>query len=75
MKSPTILIGILLIAIGIMGLAYEGFTYTKREKVAELGPLQVTENTRKTVYFPPIYGVLSLGAGIVLVVIGRRNLK
>lgn len=74
MKSLTTTIGIILIILGVVALAYEGFTYTKHEKVAEIGNLQVTADTQKTVYFSPIWGVVSLGAGIVLVVVGRRNM-
>jgi len=73
MKSTTGLLGIVLILVGVVLLAYQGFTYTKREKVAQLGDLQVTADTQKTVYFPPIVGGVSLVAGIILVVISRRN--
>lgn len=73
MKATTTMIGILLILVGIVALAYQGFTYTKHEKVAQLGDLQVTADTQKTVYFPPILGGLSLVAGIVLVVVARKN--
>jgi uncharacterized membrane protein len=73
MRSTMSLIGIILIIAGIVFLAYQGFTYTKQEKVAEIGDLQVTANTQKTVYFPPILGGGMLVAGIVLVVLGRRN--
>jgi len=73
MKSPITIIGTLLIIIGIITLAYEGFTYTKREKVAEIGDLSITADTQKTVYIPPIFGGLSLVAGIILVVAGRKE--
>jgi len=72
MKAMTNLAGILLIVFGAVTLAYHGFTYTKPEKVAQIGPLEVTSNTEKTVYFPPILSGLCLAAGIVLVVVGRR---
>jgi len=73
MKPLINLVGILLIIFGIVTLAYQGFTYTKHEKVAEVGSLEVTANTEKTVYFPPILGGLCLVAGVVLVIIGRRG--
>jgi uncharacterized membrane protein len=73
MKSLLSIIGILLIIVGITALAYQGFTYTKLEKVLQIGDLQVTADTQKTVYFPPILGGLSVVAGIVLVVIGRKK--
>jgi uncharacterized membrane protein len=74
-KSTTTLIGILFILVGIVALAYQGFTYTKHEDVGSIGNLQVSENTQKTVYFPPALGGLSLVAGVVLVLVGRKNLK
>ncbi|MEO8401123.1 MAG: DUF3185 domain-containing protein [Gammaproteobacteria bacterium] len=73
MKSLTNIVGIILIIVGILALAYQGFTYTQHEKVAQIGDLQVTADTQKTVYFPPIFGGLSLVAGIVLVVVARRK--
>ena len=74
MKSMTSTIGIILMIIGILTLAYGGFTYTKQEKVAEIGNVQVTADTQKTVYFPPLFGGLSFVAGLVLVVVGRKRM-
>lgn len=71
MRSLTNLVGILLIIFGIVILGYQGFTYTKREKVAQIGDLQVTADTQKTVYFPPIIGGASIVVGVILVLIGR----
>jgi preprotein translocase subunit SecG len=74
MKSTTALVGTLLIVIGIIALAYQGFTYTKHEKVAQIGDLQVTADTQKTVYFPPIFGGLFLVTGIILVIVSNKKL-
>lgn len=73
MKSISTVIGIILIILGIASLAYQGITYTQREKIAQIGAIQVTADTQKTVYFPPLLGGLSLVAGIILVVIGRNK--
>lgn len=73
MKSLTMLVGIILILLGIASLTYQGFTYTSREKVAQLGSLQVTADTQKTVYLSPVLGGASILAGIVLVVVGRKK--
>lgn len=73
MKSIVTLFGILLIVVGIATLGYQGFTYTKREQVAQLGDLKVTADTEKTVHFPPYLGGISLVVGIVLVVVGRKR--
>jgi hypothetical protein len=73
MKSLSNILGILLILFGIVALAYQGITYTKREKVAQIGSVEITADKDKTVTFPPMLGGLSLIAGIVLVVVGRRQ--
>lgn len=71
--KPPVIIGVILIAIGIIALAYGGFTYTTREKVIDAGPLQVSADKQKTVPFPPIIGAISLIGGIVLVATGSRK--
>lgn len=73
MKALVTTIGILLIVFGIVTLGYHGFTYTKQEKVAQFGTIQLTTNTKKQVYFPPILGGLSFIAGIALVFAGRKK--
>ena len=70
---PIALIGIVFIVIGIIALAYQGFTYTTNEKVVDLGPLKVEAKREKTIPLPPVLGVLALGAGVVLVVMGARG--
>ncbi len=70
---PAGIIGIILIIIGVIALAYGGFSYTKREKVIDAGPLQVSADKQKTVPLPPILGGLCLVGGIVLVVAGNRR--
>lgn len=75
MKSITGIIGLILIIIGILTLGYQGFTYTQHEKVAEVGNIQITADTQKTVYFPPILGGASLIVGVVLVIVGIRYSK
>jgi hypothetical protein len=72
-RGITNIVGIILIIVGILGLAYQGFTYTQREKVAQIGDLKVTADKEKTVYFPPILGGASLVAGVVLVALARRG--
>jgi hypothetical protein len=54
-------------------IAYGGITYTKREKIIDAGPLQVSADKEKTIPFPPILGGICLVGGIVLVVAGNRR--
>ncbi len=70
---PAGIVGIILIIIGIVAIAYGGITYTKREKVIDAGPLQVSADREKTIPFPPIVGGICLVGGIVLVVVGNRQ--
>jgi hypothetical protein len=70
---PKIIIAIILIALGIAAFAYQGITYTTREKVVDLGPLQVTAEKTKTLPLPPIMGVIALVGGIVLLVMGSKK--
>lgn len=71
--KPTILLAIMLIALGIIAFGYEGFNYTTREKVVDIGPLQVTTEKSKTLPLPPIVGAIALAGGIVLLVIGSKK--
>ena len=72
MKTYT-LIGIILIVIGIAAFAYQGITYTTREKVVDIGPIQMTADKTKTIPLPPIVGGIALVGGIVLLVVGSRK--
>ena len=72
MKTNTML-AIMLIAIGVLALTYQGITYTTKEKVIDLGPLQMTAEKQKTLPLPPIVGIVTLVGGIVLLVMGRKN--
>jgi hypothetical protein len=70
---PKIIIAIILIALGIVAFAYQGITYTTREKVVDLGPIQVTAEKTKTLPLPPIVGAIALVSGIVLLVMGSKK--
>jgi hypothetical protein len=66
-------IGIVLIILGILALGYQGFTYVTQEKVADVGPVQVTTERERTVWIPPIVGGAALIAGIALVALGGKR--
>ena len=67
------LVGILLIVVGVIGLAYGGITYTRKEKVVDIGPIQATAEKHERIPLPPIVGGLSLAAGVVLLVAGAKR--
>jgi hypothetical protein len=75
--KPAGILGIVLIVIGVIALAYQGITYTTHEKkkVIDLGPLQVdaTVEKQRTIPLPPILGVVALASGVVLLVVGGRK--
>jgi hypothetical protein len=72
MKSTAIL-GIVLIVLGALALAYQGFSYTRREKVLDIGPIHATADTQEHVPVPPIVGGLALAAGVVLLFMGAKR--
>jgi drug/metabolite transporter (DMT)-like permease len=71
--KPITWAGILLIVLGGLALAYQGFTYTHREKVLDLGPIHATADQHERVSIPPIIGGLALLGGVVLLVAGTRK--
>jgi uncharacterized membrane protein HdeD (DUF308 family) len=71
--KPVTLVGIALIILGVLALAYQGITYTTREKVIDLGPLKASVDKEKNIPLPSIVGVLALAGGVVLVIVGARK--
>jgi hypothetical protein len=67
------ILGIALLVLGILALAYQGITYTKTEKVLEVGPITATKETKKTIPLPPVLGGVAVVGGIVLLVAGARR--
>ena len=66
-------LGIVLLVVGVISLAYQGFTYTTQRKVVDLGPIQATKTEHHTLPLPPILGALALIGGVVVLVSDRRN--
>jgi hypothetical protein len=71
--KPLAIVGVILIVLGIVALAYQGITYTTREKVIDLGPLKASVEKEKTIPLPPILGGLAIAAGVFLVWVGGRR--
>jgi hypothetical protein len=70
---PAGIVGIILIIIGVIAFAMGGISYTKREKVIDAGPLQISADKEKTIPLPPVLGGICLVGGIVLVIVGTRQ--
>ena len=71
MRSATA-IGLALVVLGIIALVYQGITYTTREKVVDIGPIQATKKEHKTIPLPPVLGVIALVGGVVLIARDRK---
>ena len=67
------ILGIILIVLGALGLAYGGFSYTRRRETVSLGPLSATVEQRESVPVPPILGGIALIAGVALLFMGKRK--
>ena len=67
------LIGMVLIVVGVLALAFGGFQYTTRERVVDLGPLKVDADKQHSVPIAPIAGVAALVGGIVMVMAGSKS--
>jgi hypothetical protein len=71
--KPNMWIAIILIVLGALALAYQGFTYTHREKVVDLGPIHATADKQERVSIPPILGGLALAGGVILLLVASRK--
>ena len=71
--KPISWVGILLIVLGALVLAYQGINYTRQKKVFDVGSVHLTTETHERIPLPPILGGLGLAGGVVLLVIGARN--
>ena len=67
------LFAVILIAVGIVALTYQGITFTTREKSVDLGPVHVMTDKTRTIPLPPIVGAIALVGGIVLLVTGSKR--
>ena len=71
--KPVMLVGVALIILGVVALAYQGITYTTREKIIDIGPLKASVDKEKSSPLPPIVGGLALAGGVILVIVGARR--
>ena len=67
------LVGVLLIVVGVLVLAYQGINYTRQKKVLDVGSVHLTTETHERISLPPILGGLALVGGVVLLVMGASN--
>ena len=70
---PLAIVGMVLIVLGAVALAYQGITYTTNEKVIDLGPLKVEAKKEKTIPLPPVLGGVAVVVGVVLLIASSRG--
>lgn len=66
-------LGIILIVLGAAMLVWTGFTYTKKEKVVDAGPIEISADKKKSVNWPPYAGAVLLVGGVLLVALSKRD--
>jgi hypothetical protein len=71
--KPMSWVGILLIVLGALVLAYQGINYTRQKKVLDVGSVHLTKETHERIPLPPILGGLALAGGVVLLVMGSSS--
>jgi drug/metabolite transporter (DMT)-like permease len=71
--KPAAVVGVVLILLGVLGLVLGGFSFTQKEKVLDIGPIEATADEKETLPIPPIVGVLAVLGGVVLVATSARR--
>jgi hypothetical protein len=72
-QSMAKTLGIVLIVLGVLAFLLQGISYTTREKVVDLGPVEVTKEQERTIPLPPLLGGIALAGGIALVAVGGKR--
>jgi hypothetical protein len=71
--KPLTVGGAVLLALGLVALLFQGISYTSREKVIDLGPIQATAERQRTLPIPPLAGIAAVLGGVALLVAGSRR--
>lgn len=71
--KPLAIVGVVLIVFGVLALAYQGFSYTRSEKVVDLGPIEVNRESKEHVPLAPAAGIVALVGGLILVGFSRKG--
>ena len=71
--KPGVIVGIVLILLGVVGLALGGFSFTHKEKVLDVGPIEATADEKESVPIPPLLSVLAVVGGVVLVATSAKR--
>jgi hypothetical protein len=71
--KPAAMFGVVLIVLGLAALVYQGISYTTRETVIDIGPIEATAERQRTIPLPPVFGIVAVAGGIALLVFGARG--
>jgi hypothetical protein len=71
--KPISIAGMVLVALGVIALVYQGITYTSRETVVDIGPIHATADREKTLPLSPVMGGVALAGGLILILAGMRR--
>jgi hypothetical protein len=71
--KPLVLVGVVLIALGVVGLAVDNISFTERRTVIDVGPLKVTADEQKSIPIPTIAGIAAVLVGLGLVLMSRKR--
>ena len=71
--KPAGIIGLVLILLGVAGLALGGFSFTHKEKVLDVGPIEATADEKETLPIPPVVAILAVVGGVVLIATSARR--
>jgi hypothetical protein len=71
--KPLTFGGAVLLALGVVALLYQGISYTSRETVIDLGPIQATADRQRTLPIPPLVGIAAVLGGVAMLVAGNRR--
>lgn len=71
--KPMTIAGVAFIVLGLVALVYQGFTYTSRETVIDIGPLHATADRQRTLPYQPVLGLAAFAGGIALLFVGARK--
>jgi uncharacterized membrane protein HdeD (DUF308 family) len=72
MRSIAV-VGVLLIVLGLVALAYQSITYTSRETVIDIGPVHATADRERTLPLPPVLGLAAVAGGVMRLIAGVRK--
>ncbi|HYD08008.1 MAG TPA: hypothetical protein VEC60_19895 [Reyranella sp.] len=71
--KPLALVGVLLIVLGVIGLAVDNISFTERRTVLDVGPIKVQADEQRVIPIPTIAGIVAVVVGLGLVFMGRKN--